>query len=58
MFSDQTEWLTPEQLEQNLKAFEESVRGIEKDFPELVLARKVAKWRWLIEQYECEYQVQ
>ena len=58
MFFDQPEWLTPEQLEQNLKAFEESVRGIEKDFPELVLARKVKNWRWLIERYESEQIIQ
>lgn len=49
---------TPEELEQDLKTFEESVRGIEKDFPELMLARKVAKWRWLIEQHESLHVIQ
>ena len=58
MFFDQPEWLTPEQLEQNLKAFEESVRDMEKYFPELMLARKKAAWRWLIEQHESEHTTQ
>lgn len=49
--------LTPDQLRKSLKEFEDSVREIEKDFPELVLARKIANQRWLIEQNESEHSI-
>ena len=54
-YFNELEQRTPEQVQEDLKAFEESVRDMEKDFPELALARRIANQRWLIEQYENEH---
>lgn len=54
---DKPEPPTPEQLEQDLRAFKQSVREIKRDFPEIALAFKIHQQRWLIKQHESEHSI-